>query len=305
MRLGVVPLYNIEELRDMAASGSGVDLSSFNYLKFVERAVRRGFKHIEITGDIHFFIPNAFNENVLESLRNFARDHDLSFSVHLPIWSIELSSPNKVIRNASVEVSVETINFFEEIKPVNYVVHAFGSLASEFSRLNVSEGVKRYILMFFQAFAAESLQALIDETGIDSRRLALEVVEFPWEYTFELVENFNTSICYDTGHLLSGQAGHLDPIDFLKKHYDRIIELHLHDAVPKKDPRDYMYIDHLPLGEGKLPYCELLKILKERNYSGTLVFELGLEGVFISLERISKICGFNLREFGYFGGGNM
>ncbi len=301
MLLGIVPLYNIDDLKETVLDKRGIDLSKFNYIFFAKRAIDYGFRLIEITGDIYHFIPGSFSEETMDKLRVLKEDRKIEYTVHLPIWSVELSSPNKKIRDASVEAVIDTINKFEELKPLNYVIHTFGALASEFSRLKVSKETKRYILMFFQGFAAESLERILEETGIKSKRLAIETVEFPWDLTYELVEAFDTSICYDTGHLFSGQPGLYDPLEFLEDNYEKILEIHLHDAIPKENPDDFMYRDHLPLGEGKLPYCELIKRLLERGFKGGIVFELGKNEVLKSMLNLKDKCGFRLSDLGFYG----
>ncbi|MHA1617498.1 MAG: cobamide remodeling phosphodiesterase CbiR [Candidatus Njordarchaeales archaeon] len=301
MRLGIVPLYEISELRDIISTPSGIDFAKFDYSYFVEKGIKQGFRHFEITGDIYFFIPNSFNEDILKRLIDFSKKYDASFSVHLPIWSIELSSPNKKIREASISACIETINVFEDIKPVTYVVHPFGSLAAEFSRLRLEKGIKDIVLRFFQLFARESLEKIISETGIDPRRLAIETIEFPWELTFELVEAFNTTICFDTGHTLSGQPGDIDLMEFLSKYFNKISEIHLHDALPRKSPNDFTYIDHLPLGEGKLPFCKILEYLMVNSFQGPVVFELSYRDVEKSLEAIKSRCRIDLTSIGFEG----
>lgn len=291
----------MDELKEIVGTDKGVDFSRFSYLFFAERAIKQGFRLIEITGDIYHFIPNSFEKETMEGLKGLGEELGVEFTVHLPLWSVEPSSPNQRIRIASIEALIETINKFEELKPLNYVIHVFGALASEFSRIKVSKETKRYILLFFQGFAAESLEKIIEETGINPKRLAIETVEFPWDLTYELAEAFGASICYDTGHLLSGQPGLYDPLKFLEDYYERIIEIHLHDAIPKENPDDFMYKDHLPLGDGKLPYCDLIKILLEKKFSGPVVFELGEEGVKKSLTNLQNKCGFKLGDLGYYG----
>lgn len=300
MKTGIVPLFDISELVRIVRVGDIIDFAKFDYSVLVERGIRDGFKVFEITGDILFFIPNSFREEVMERMVSLSKKYDIDYTVHLPIWSVELSSPNKFIRDASVEACVKTINFFEDLKPINYVIHAFGALASEFSRLKL-QGFRRIVLSYFQHFAIESIERILDETGIKPSRLAIENVEFPWDLTREVVDNVGTSICYDTGHLHSGQAGKLDPINFLLDNFDKIIELHFHDAVPKTNPDDYIYKDHLPLGAGTLPFCKIIEILLDKRFKGPLIFELKYDEIWESLKSIRDVCGISLDEMGFGG----
>ena len=290
MLLGIVPLFEIGELADIIVVDGSVDFSRFRYVDLVKKSYDMGFRHVEITGDLMYIIPGSITGETVRELIGLKEELGISFTVHLPIWSVELASPNNAIRKASIQSILDTINLFEDLEPIYYVLHATGALASEFSRFKGPSFVKNMVNRYMQSFAAESLEAIIDESGVNSKKFAVEDVEFPWDLTYELIEEFNTSICYDTGHLHSGQPGFIEPLEFLEKHMDRIVELHLHDAVPRKPGEPYEWRDHLPLGEGSLPYCKLLRKLIEKNFQGPIVFELSTKNVKMSLIRIKEDC---------------
>ena len=60
----------------------------------------------------------------------------------------------------------------------------------------------------------------------------------------------------DIGHFVA--AGY-DPVDYLEKHHDRIVTLHIKDR--KKN-----HGANLPFGEGETPIKEVLQVLKTRHY---------------------------------------
>lgn len=64
------------------------------------------------------------------------------------------------------------------------------------------------------------------------------------------------AINLDVGHFFA--AGY-DPVDFLEKHHDRIVTLHIKDR--KKDNGENM-----PFGEGDTPIKQVLQVLKSRKY---------------------------------------
>jgi len=64
------------------------------------------------------------------------------------------------------------------------------------------------------------------------------------------------SINLDVGHFFA--AGY-DPVDFLEKHHDRIVTLHIKDR--KKDNGENM-----PFGEGDTPIKQVLQVLKSKKY---------------------------------------
>jgi len=289
MRFGITPV-EISYFAEIAQTGTISDLTNFSFPDLVERSINVGFKHIELTLDMLYMIPGSLSEDKIQELIELAEKYQVTYTAHLPLWSIEPSSPVLQIRKASIDVLVESINIVEKLKPLYYVLHATGALASEFSRLSVPPSVKTLINEGFSAFALESVRELIQRSKIDSRRIAIENVEFEFAYTRKIVDELNTSICFDTGHLLAGYSGNYKPLQFLEENIDRIVEIHLHDGYRRIKNGRIEIKDHIPLGEGDLPVCEFLTALQENNFDGPIVFELSTKAALKSLEYIKSKC---------------
>ncbi|MGQ4891013.1 MAG: hypothetical protein ACP6IP_00840 [Candidatus Njordarchaeia archaeon] len=146
--LGIVPLFEIGELADIITVGDTVDFSRFKYVDLVKKSFNMGFRHVEITSDLKYIIPGSFTKETLRDLIDLKDKLGISFTVHLPIWSVELASPNQYIRNASIQSVLDTINFFEELEPMYYVLHATGALASEFSRFKGPDSIRNMVNRF-------------------------------------------------------------------------------------------------------------------------------------------------------------
>jgi sugar phosphate isomerase/epimerase len=138
-------------------------------------------------------------------------------------------------------------------------------------------------------FAARSLEEIVTRTEIDPRKIAVENVEFPFEITYELVEQYNTSICFDTGHLLTHYSGTESVIEFYRKYRERIVELHLHDGSYEKREGVIVHRDHIPLGRGVMPVRDFLRELLKSKFNGPIIFELSNEEVKESLDYIRKV----------------
>jgi len=115
-------------------------------------------------------------------------------------------------------------------------------------------------------------------------------VEFPFKLSREIVDQFTLSICFDTGHLLAGYSGEYSVMGFLKKHLDRIVEIHLHDGFHREKNGNIVKRDHLPIGSGDLRVSELMGCLDEAGFKGPMVFELGFDEAKHSLEVIREQC---------------
>ncbi len=260
-----------------------LDISSVNYTDVVKDSLQGNFNHFEITGDLAYVLPGLLSKDVINQLIEFKTSNNFSCSVHLPLWAIELASPNDHIKNASIKCLVDAIELTRKLDPICWIIHATGALISEFTRINLPNFAKSFMTRMFASTAQESLEQIIDQTNVPPRKLAVENVEFPFREMEGCLEALDLSICFDTGHLLAGYSGEWKGgvMDFFESYQDRIIELHLHDGTK---PR----IDHKPLGEYDLPVSELLKLLLEVNFSGPIVFELDLDEVEKSMTYIKN-----------------
>ena len=145
------------------------------------------------------------------------------------------------------------------------------------------------ILRQFQDGARASLRSILEATGLSSRRLAIETVEFPLDLTLELAEEFNLSVCLDTGHVLAGFPGWFDLFDVLETVLPRLAEVHLHDC--RKMPQGVRGYgeDHKPLGHGDLDLGRFLDRLNADQFSGPLVFELKVDEALESMAVVKSI----------------
>ena len=145
------------------------------------------------------------------------------------------------------------------------------------------------ILRQFQAVRARASARILAETGIPSRQLAIETIEFPFELTLELAEELDLSLCLDVGHVLSGFSGPIDLFDVLERMLPRLAEVHLHDSPRWTPGTPIVYgADHQALGTGDLDLGRLLRRLEAASFAGPLVMELTVPEAEASLEVIRK-----------------
>jgi sugar phosphate isomerase/epimerase len=137
--------------------------------------------------------------------------------------------------------------------------------------------------------AAKSIEEILARTEINPRKVAIENVEFPFEVTRDLVDQYNTSICFDTGHLLTRYSGDESVLEFYKRHRDRIVEIHLHDGSYEKIGDNVVHRDHMALGRGAMPVREFLKELVKDRFNRPVVFELTAAEAKESLEKIRAV----------------
>ena len=263
---------------------------NFDRGQLVRGLAHEGFSLIELGGDLTLFFPSAYKEQNIDQLLTLKADLDLCYTIHLPLWSVEPSTPLEPVRMGSVDAIIDVIDAVEPLEPEVYVLHATGALAAEFYRMNLPDMAKTLALKQFQGGAISSIQIILEETGLDSRKLAVETIEFPLDLTLEIADLLDLSICLDTGHILAGFSGEMHMADALKACLPRLAEVHLHDSI------DYMKTgqlgygkDHQTLGSGSLDITSLIKQLKNANFVGPVVFELSVEDALASLDYLSSL----------------
>jgi len=263
-------------------------IAAFDHAALAKGLADKGFNPIELGGDLGMFLPPAFKPESVAKL-SALKAGGLAFTVHLPLWSVEPSTPLSPVRQGSVEALVQIIQATRPLDPEVYVLHATGALAAEFTHMKISELARGLILRQFQSGAHTSIQAILEETGLPSRRLAVETIEFPLDLTLELAEELDLSICLDTGHVLAGFPGWFDFFEVVEKLLPRLAEVHLHDC--RRMPpgvRGYGE-DHKPLGAGDLELGVLLDRLNAANFRGPLVFELKVNEALESLNVVRSV----------------
>ncbi|MFW9908129.1 MAG: cobamide remodeling phosphodiesterase CbiR [Candidatus Thorarchaeota archaeon] len=289
MRFGLTPL-QFQPIVEQIFSGGAPDLSHFNILEILKRGAQ--IEHIsvlELTMDINSIFQNVLTAEKIDDLNGLRDELGISYTVHLPLWSIELATFNEYVRRASVECMVDAIKMVEPLEPEVYVLHCTGPLATEFTQLKYPDHIVHMIgTLMSGLFSAKSVEEIITGSEVDPSKIGIENLEFPFDITRNLVDEYGTGICFDTGHLLSGQSGNETVLEFYRKHRDKIVELHLHDGRLSK-PGERGYFDHKPLGIGDMPIREFLMKLVKDKFNGPLIFELGESGVIASLKKIKEV----------------
>lgn len=265
-------------------------------VKYVRHALKSGFKNIEITYDINTMVPGIFDELKIKELKDLKDKYDLSYSVHLPLWSVELACPHPYIRNAGVNLTIDAIRTMEALEPEVYVLHATGALVAEFLRMELPPFFDSFLARHMLKFSVEAIEQILTSTGIPSRKIAIECIEFPFELMDDMIKKMDLSICLDVGHILAGFSGKITIGRFIEKYFSRISEVHLHDAYKRQNGGKYDVADHLPLGHGDLDYVWLIKELYDKGYDKRIIFELGLRESLESLKALSDHFDIDLQN---------
>lgn len=288
MRFGIVAIEFIPALKRIIAGGAP-DFSRINMVEIVrETAAIEYIQVIEMPMEIEHMVPGSLTPEVISKLAELKDELGISYTTHLPFWSVEASSFNDFIRSASVDSMVHSIKLAEELEPEAHVLHSTGALPVAYAKQGFSESVDLVVRGYMTSFVMKSIEEIVSKSEVDPRRLAIENVEFPFEFTRDVVDELDTSICFDTGHLLTKMSGDEPLSEFYKRHRDRITEIHLNDGVAEKNEAGG-HQDHLVLGKGEMPIRDFLLELVNDKFEGPLILEMPTEEAIESLNTISNL----------------
>ena len=151
-------------------------IMGFDHAGLVRQIHSQGFNLIELGGDLILFFPQSYTPAAIEKLAALKHELGISFTMHLPLWSVEPSTLLQPVRHGSVRALVEAVQATLPLGIEQYVLHATGALAAEFYQMRLPENGKALILHQFQVNAKQSIKSLLAETGLPSRKLAVETI---------------------------------------------------------------------------------------------------------------------------------
>jgi len=258
---------------DSEAHGLDVDVAAL-----AAQLADLGFRLMELNPDLTIFFPHCYDLPALRRLGDLKHQRNLEYTVHLPLWSLEPSTPMQAVREGSVDTLVDAVLRVAPLEPEIYVLHATGALAAEFARMRALEKVRPMVLGLFVAQAQRSIQQLLERTGLRPRQVAIETIEFPFDLTIALAEEFDLSVCLDAGHIVAGYTTGVTLEEALQRVLPRLGEVHLHDAYRTVGPEGSVHVaDHLALGNGEVPVGPFLDGLADAGFSGPIILELTVE----------------------------
>jgi len=163
----------------------------------------------------------------VEALAAVARDTGVGYSVHLPL-DIFLGSVSKDVRKKGVDAIMRIVDATAVLHPRTHIVH----LECEADQKASGKIVP------WQDNCRLSLEA-IAKSSLSKDRLAVENLDYPFDWVSPLIADFGLKACIDVGHLV--MEG-IDPAVFLKANLHRAAMVHLYG---NPDPGQHR---HLALG---------------------------------------------------------
>jgi sugar phosphate isomerase/epimerase len=247
------------------------DESRTRRLAAIRRVVEGyGLQAVELTLDLGAVYPQVFNAGFYATVAELQQKLAFVCTVHLPFLWVDPTSLNEPIRQASTACLHRAIEVTRAIQVDTYVLHLWGFTTMQIAAQLQHPSQREAILGVLMMQASRSLGELCEL--LDPRDLCVENLEDSlFDLALPLIEQYDTSICLDVGHLAWQGGGELD---FLSRHGDRIREIHLHDAISRPAGGHGRIRDHLALGQGQVDFAAILRALEETGYDGTVILEL-------------------------------
>jgi len=186
----------------------------------------------------------------IDRLISISEDVSVSYNIHLPT-DVSLASPDRGLQAKAADSLRYFLDLANELNPSSFTLHI------PYDAPGYSEtDIKRW-----QERAGAEVEKLL-QTGVSSRLLAVENLDYPFEWIRNCIREFDLSVCMDVGHLIvMGE----DISTFYQAVADRVAVIHLHGVQNGKD--------HLPLTALPATAAPAVESILKR-FSGTLSLEV-------------------------------
>jgi sugar phosphate isomerase/epimerase len=171
-------------------------------------------------------VSNIPSPEEVTHLASLAGDCDMAFTVHLPC-GITLGDADPSVRRTSAELFTRVVGVTSKLEPICWTLHI---------PLPDEKDAGSYLDR-----TSETLASLIGELN-SPRELAIENIHPVFEVEPPIIEEFDTSVCIDVGHLLCFGS---DAWSFLDRWLPRCRNMHVHGCT---DKQDHESLAHLPRG---------------------------------------------------------
>ncbi len=205
---------------------------------------------------------NLPTQETLDGLIRLASEHDLSYTVHLPL-DLRLGAGGDE-GHVSLVKAKKVIECTKVLDPWGYVLHLDGR------SVNTPDTPPEAIVEW-QNNSVRALELVAEWAG-GAHKLAVENLEgYPLDFILPVIERVPIWRCVDIGHLWVD--GH-DPLPYLAEALPRTSVIHIHGLAE----RDHKSLAHVPPAE----LDKVIFMLFEANYRGVLTLEIFGEDDFLT-----------------------
>lgn len=228
--------------------------------KFFENCAKAGIDVIEVS--------NVYEQTInfdYKSLKKYADEYGVElWSYHLPFKPfdiIDISNDDKNLRKGTIEIFREIIKKASDIGFDKFIVHSSCVFEREDQNFNIKERMEnsKECLVKLADIAEECGGVIVVEN--------LPPICFPTnieEHLDLLGADSRLRACFDTNHKLGEEKSS----DHIRALGDKLVTTHISDY-------DFVNERHWFPGVGKIDWQEIYGALKDINYNGVWLYEIG------------------------------
>lgn len=235
--------------------------------EFFEYAYNHQLNHIEINLTQEHSSLDSFNPNRIDKLNRLSEQYKVKLSIHLP-YSVNISDIIGPIRNTNLSYIKKCIVLANRINATHITSHLGNFYWFPLEKWMRRKAMQRYL---------KCLNQVLEFCEVYEVNIALEnVVPIPhgsefyllgdtvkdFQYIYSNAESNYLKFCLDTGHANMSEG----VTEYIKNFHNKLICIHFHDNSGKND-------EHLPVGQGNIPWQDVVNYLGEINYRGPLISE--------------------------------
>jgi sugar phosphate isomerase/epimerase len=204
---------------------------------------------------------NLPSPQVIDELSQIAHEHDLTYTVHLPL-DLKLGEDGSE-QDQSLVKARRVIDRTRGLDPWAYVLHLDGK--------SVRTSTDMTLVKSWQSHSVRALE-IVSEWAGGADKLAVENLEtYPLDFIQPVLDRIPVSRCVDIGHLWLD--GH-DPMPYLQAALPSTRVIHMH-GIAERDHRSLAFIAQEKV---QAVWSELVRF----NYTGVLTLEIFSEQDFLS-----------------------
>lgn len=223
----------------------------------VSFTLENGFKGIEVWADVPFCHPDLFGEKERKKLKKALSENGLAYTLHGPMFGIDLGGVNPGIRKESIRQTKAAIDLIKELNGEIITIHP-PKTPSRIPQVkeHIFQLAKEAISEINQYGEGKGITVALENCGVEFNDWEENLDDF-----LRLVDECAVSVCLDVGHAHCSW-GLEKTIEALK---EKIKCIHISDNNGTKD-------EHLPVGMGNINFQSVLSFV--RNFSGMIVHEI-------------------------------
>lgn len=226
----------------------------------LEMFIQEGASYVEI------FMDGSWWENAGSSLEEIAKkflSYSLTYSLHGPMFDLNLASFHREIRKVSLQKLKEAVDFAKLVQARHLIVSPGHLAVSTFDKNRAVELFKEELNQLVLYAKSKNILLLIENSGWGGKELFI-AEEFT-ELAKELQKNYGaaTGMVLDTGH---AHLNHWDIPGLIEELGETLLAIHLND-------NDGTVDNHLAMGDGTINWSPIFDSLRRTSSIPRLILE--------------------------------